>query len=192
MGKHDEYAAFVEHPRYGRGPRRTWLDPTDEDDVPGGSRYIKLHWHSGPDCRIPNTAIAATMSKQHASTMAVSHYFDVKRTCRDCARPFLFFAEEQKHWYEELGFGLEADCVRCVPCRKQAQGLAQARQRYEELFHVAEPDDAQLLEMAECSVRLIEAGVFAPRHHERVRSLLRRVSDEHAARKQALLAQLES
>ena len=26
--------------------------------------------------------------------------------------------------YEELGFSIEADCNRCVPCRKQQQGIA--------------------------------------------------------------------
>jgi hypothetical protein len=30
----------------------------------------------------------------------------------------LLFAEEQKYWYEELKFPLEANCLDCVPCRK--------------------------------------------------------------------------
>lgn len=190
--KDKEYEAFVEHPRYGQGPRPTGLNPSMEDWTKPSGPYIKLHWHSGPDCRIPNTAIVANGSKQNFTTMPVSHYFDVKRTCHDCSRPFLFFAEEQKYWYEELGFPLDADCVRCVPCRKQEQGIAQKRQRYEELFHAPSLTEEESLEMAECCMSLIEASVFSPRQHERVRMLLNRVPDlpHHEQRRQELLARL--
>jgi hypothetical protein len=41
--------------------------------------------------------------------------------------------------------------MRCVGCRKREQGIAQKRQRYEDLFHVLNPDDEELLEMAERS-----------------------------------------
>jgi hypothetical protein len=53
-----------------------------------------------------STAVAADVSRQIFTTMPVTHYFDVKRVCRGCQRPFLFFADEQKHWYEELGFSI--------------------------------------------------------------------------------------
>jgi hypothetical protein len=194
MGDDDEYEAFVAHPRYGRGPRVTGLNPTRPEHTKPGMPLVKLHWHSGPDCRIPNTAIVADVSKQNFTTMPVTHYFDAKRTCQGCSRPFLFFAEEQRHWYEELGFPLDANCVRCVPCRKQEQGIAQKRQRYEELFHVPNPTDEELLEMAECCLSLIEASVFSPRQHERVRMLLHRVPDRprHAKRRQKLLGRVRN
>ena len=97
----------------------------------------------------------------------------------DCDRPFIFFAAEQKYWYEELGFPLESDCVRCVVCRKKQQGLELKRQRYEELFHVPERTPEQNLEMAECALSLVEAGVFAKqRQLERVRATLKRVSSD--------------
>ena len=105
---------YVEHPLYGRVPRVTGLNPKEDF---GGNVF--LHWHSPEDVRIPNTAVQADTSKQPTATVAVTHYFDSKRTCRDCQRPFLFFAEEQKYWYEELGFRLDADCIRCVECRKK-------------------------------------------------------------------------
>src|SRR5690554_738010 len=101
------YDSYVEHPRYGRKPRITGLNPVND------YRRVFLHWHSGDDCRIPNTAVEADLSRQSPAAVPVTHYFDVKRACRDCGRPFIFYALEQKHWYEELGFCLEADCVRC-------------------------------------------------------------------------------
>lgn len=45
-------------------------------------------------------------------------YVDADRTCRDCGAPFVFSAREQKHWYETLGFRLDATAVRCLPCRR--------------------------------------------------------------------------
>jgi hypothetical protein len=189
VARKNEYYEYVPHPLYGQGPRRTGLNP-ETNYEPGA--LVKLHWHSPPERRVPNTAIEADVSKQIFTTLPVTHYFDSKRTCNGCRRPFLFFAEEQRHWYEELGFSIEVDCVRCVPCRKKDQGIAHQRRRYEELFHVAKPTDEELLEMAECCLGLIEASLFSPRQHERVRALLRRVSDRpsHAKHKEKLLARV--
>ncbi len=169
----DEYATFVDHPRFGRRPHITGLNPHATYD---GGTFI--HWHSPKGCRIPNTAILASVSRQTAATVPVTHYFDVKRKCRDCGRPFIFFAREQKHWYEELGFGLDSNCVRCVPCRKQQQGLARQRERYEELFHVPSRTTEENLEMADCCLSLIEARLFHGRQTERVRMLLNRIPAE--------------
>jgi hypothetical protein len=44
---------FVDHPRYGRFPEITGLNP--EGNFANG---IHLHWHSPLGIRIPNTAIA--------------------------------------------------------------------------------------------------------------------------------------
>ena len=169
----DEYATYIEHPRYGRRPRITGLNPE--------TRYgsdVFIHWHSSKECRIPNTAIPADLTQQTPATVPVTHYYDVKRHCIDCGKPFLFFAEEQKHWYEELGFGLESDCVRCVVCRKRQQGLARNRERYEELFHVSDRTTDENLEMAACCLSLIEGTVFHERQTARVRMLLNRISTE--------------
>ena len=116
------------------------------------------------------------------ATVPVTHYFDAKRECADCGKPFIFFAAEQKYWYEELGFPLESDCVRCVVCRKKQQGLELNRQRYEELFHVQERTSAQNLEMAEYALSLVEAGVFGKRQLERVRATLKKVPSDPKVR----------
>jgi hypothetical protein len=161
------YADYAEHPRFGKYPRVTGLNP--ESDFTTGKPF--LHWNAAE--RIPNTAVEADLSRQSRATVPVTHYYDVKRKCRDCGRPFIFFAEEQKHWYEELGLPLEADCVRCVPCRKRQHGIAAKRERYEELFHRVERTADENLEMAECCVSLIEEGVFNARQAQHVRRLLK-------------------
>lgn len=121
---------------------------------------------------IPGTAVLADLTRQAPATLAWTHYWDEARTCLDCSCRFLFFAAEQKYWYEELGFGLDADCVRCVACRKREHGLGKARQRYEELFHREHRAEAESVEMAECCLALIEASLFSKRQTERVRVLL--------------------
>lgn len=173
LDANDPYADFVPHPRYGQRPRFTGLDP-EPDDL----GRVFFHWHSPVETRVPNTAIPADLSRQSRATVAVTHYFDAKRRCRDCQRPFLFFAEEQRYWYEELGFALESDCVRCTVCRRRQRGLEQKRERYAELLHVPDRTIEQSLELADCCLALVEAGVFRERPLERVRSILKRIPRE--------------
>ena len=164
-----DYRKFVEHPRYGQGPQITGLNP----EIDHAAGRVFLHWHSPREVRVPGTAIAADLSRQARATIAVTHYFDAKRRCADCGRPFLFFAAEQKYWYEDLGFPLDSDCVRCVPCRKKQQGLELHRQRYEELFHIRERTSEQNRDLAVSALSLIEGGVFGLRSLERVRAALK-------------------
>lgn len=190
-----DYAQHVEHPRYGRAPRFTGLDPDPN------SPAVRLHWNTGyftegqlrvlertlgwcptlPDDgtrMVRGTAVAANVSRQTPATVAVTHYYDLDKVCRECGRRFIFFAEEQKHWYEELAFPLEAQAVRCPPCRKRLQVLARTRRRYEALSHGSSRTIEETLEMARCSLTLMEQGLFHPRQTEHVRRLLNRVPEE--------------
>jgi hypothetical protein len=163
-----EYTSFVEHPRYGKRPRFTGLDVVDSLD---GSVYC--HWHSPPGVRVPGTAIAADASRQAEATLHVTHYFDAKRVCRKCERPFLFFAEEQKYWYEDLRFPLEADCLHCPPCRKDEQRLRAARQKYDAFLDKTERSPMDTLELVECGLLLVESGVFSAKLVPKLRGLLK-------------------
>ncbi len=203
--KTNKYADFADHPRYGRRPNFTGLDP---DPMRGD---VQLHWNTTTQHeivlqyevvlgkkwphgdfsaysrgkRIPKTAIVADTTRQVHATVPVTHYFDLERTCCDCNRPFIFFAEEQQHWYEELGFGLESDCVRCVECRKRQQGIARQREVYESLFHVENRTEEQALEMADACLSLVESGTFTFRQIERVRMLLNSIPEEADVRQRS-------
>ncbi|HVJ82481.1 MAG TPA: zinc-ribbon domain containing protein, partial [Planctomycetia bacterium] len=180
----EDYSDFVEHPRYGRSPRFTDLD---------ADRSQSLH-HSGPT--IPGTAVAADPALQSWSPVSIPFYFDMECVCRDCGRKFLFFAEEQKHWYETLGFSLWSLCERCVPCRKKCQGVEAKKRRYAELLHIESPSAEQSLELAECCLALMEAGIFSPRHGDRVRMALNRVTaaagEATGAKREALRERLKA
>lgn len=144
--------------------------------------------------RIPGTAVVADLARQTAATVPVTHYFDLDRICRDCRQPFIFFAEEQKYWYEQLRFGLDSDCVRCVPCRKVHQVVARRRKRYEELFHVPVRSINEDIEMADCCLSLIESSVFTLKKLQLVRALINRIrcdnSDATKASRKDLLARV--
>jgi hypothetical protein len=205
----DKYDDYVDHPRFGRRPKITGLNP---DPLSPG---VHLHWNALTQAefeewtgrkwpaydlstrkivRIPHTAIAADLTRQTPATVAVTHYFDLERECVECAAPFIFFAAEQKYWYEELGFGLESDCVRCVPCRKTQQGIVRTQHRYEELFHKYDRTAGESMEMAECCLSLIEASMFGPRQTQQVRMLLNRIpagtASEVLIRRERLLSRL--
>jgi hypothetical protein len=126
---------------------------------------------------VPGTAVLADVALQTPATVAVTHYYDIDKVCRDCRRRFIFFAEEQKHWYEELGFPLEADAVRCPPCRKRMQHIGRARRRYEQLSRIASHSLEETLEMAGGCLTLIEEAIFHQRQTERVRMLLKRIPE---------------
>ena len=113
-----DYSDYVDHPRFGRGPRITGLNPDALDTnvhlhwnattvAEIASRYEALmgkKWPHGDLAayardikRIPNTAVVADLGRQKITAVGVTHYFDLDRVCRDCRRRFIFFAEEQKH-----------------------------------------------------------------------------------------------
>lgn len=181
---------FVPHPRYGDKPRHTGLDVQNlydgvyircwtEKEL---ARWASTHSYTWIDpatvgCLIPGTAITADPTKQHGSCMLNTHYYDIKRKCRDCGRMFIFFADEQRYWYEELRFPVDADCVRCHPCRHRQQALDVTRRSYETLLHVESTSLEVLLELTLARLDLVEARLFHPRQLDHVRRFLRQHPD---------------
>lgn len=164
-----KYINYVEHPRYGKFPQYTGLDPD--------CRISRLHGGN----IIPKTAIEADVSKQVDATVPISYYFDMDQVCRKCSRPFIFFAEEQKYWYEELGFYLWSVAVCCPSCRKELRVIRRLQKKYEQLIHVANPSVDELFEMANVCLTLVEEGVFHARQTEHVRAIINRIpAEQHA------------
>ncbi len=182
-----EFDSYSDHPRFGKYPHFTGQNP--HNDFAGG---IHLHWHSTPESRIPNTAIAADIARQHPSMYPVTHYYDEKRICTVCDKSFIFFAQEQKYWYEDLKFPLEVACTRCVYCRKKTQWIARNKARYDELFHKNDKSADEALEMASCCLSLIEEGYFTKKQEKQVRTLIKSVNMQHTQRYAELLKRLDA
>jgi hypothetical protein len=192
-----DYDTYAEHPRFGKAPRVTGLHPIEDQDG------VRLHWINGPfygdstvpeflrhlprwywddgTRTVPNTAVVADTARQPTATLPVTHYFDLDKLCRDCGRRFVFFALEQKHWYEELELRLEVRAVRCFACRGAARRSKQRHRRYEALLRLPARSADEALEAAECYVDLVEAGVFGQKRLDRVRRHLNTVPAERRA-----------
>ena len=189
-----DFADYVEHPRFGRSPRFTGVAKAPnaayvylfqagrlltERETQRLALFTRRIWIAGNHLHlVPGTAIVANPLRQKKATIPATHYFDLDKVCRSCRKRFLFFAEEQKHWHEELGFPLDADAVNCPVCRKRLQQISRIRNRYEEMFHLQHRSFEQNLELATCRMTLIEQGIFPRRHATEVKRFLNLVSAE--------------
>lgn len=162
-----EFDNYVEHPRFGRGPRYTDVSAERPDDP----NAYTASWRSTRETRVLGTAVAADLSQQTLATLPVLFYFDERRTCADCSRRFLFFAEEQKYWFEELGFNLNADCIRCWPCRHVRQNIEAAQARYEELARLDFPSCQEQVELLDVGLKLCEQDIFGRKVLQRFRTI---------------------
>lgn len=100
------------HPVYGEVP----IVPG-----PGATGGTGRLWVYDPDFRpdLPAGAVRGDPRRQlFCCDVPRYYYVDLERTCHDCRTPFVFSAREQKHWYETLGFRLDASATRCLPCRR--------------------------------------------------------------------------
>lgn len=114
---------MADHPRFGRNPRVTGFVPHEkmEGHLPG--------WKYDGENALLNTGIKADVQLQHGSAIPIYVYYDVVKSCKSCSTSFLFFAEEQRHWYEHLGLSNDLDCTECVPCRRKQKSGPEALQR---------------------------------------------------------------
>lgn len=127
------------------------------------------YWGYHRETFFPESAIPANLQKQVPATMPRRYYVDILRNCRGCGRPFLFFAREQQYWYEELGFFIDADCVRCPACRKSNRQLKDAFRRYSELVGRSDLSDSELETLASDTITIVEGGLL--RDEQRIRTI---------------------
>ena len=140
------YRNFAENPRFGREPRWTsWTPP----------KNMKPFGYFESRC-IPGTAVP--VGPVYARDWLPVYYLDVVMQCRDCHRDFIFFAEEQKHWRELLGFNDSAHAVRCAECRYDQRQKESARHRYLELCEKPQRSTEEDLEWLEEYCTLYQAG----------------------------------
>ncbi len=172
-------ADLVPHPRFGATVSQSGHRVSHEE-------IVKSSWRHGGFLAtvFPESAMRADISRQKDSVIPLQYYVDRLVTCRECARPFLFFAREQQHWYEELGFTLDADCVRCPECRKARHRIRRRFQRFSDLIGKDDRSDAELSTLVEDAVFLSRAGIL--RDEQKLRRLknlaLARIPEEPATR----------
>lgn len=117
----------------------------------------------------PESAIRAEITRQNFTVLPRGYYVDILKRCRTCHRPFIFFAREQQHWYEVLGFYIDADCVHCPECQRSNQELRRRFRRFSDSIRRTDIIDIELESLVEDAVFLWKAEVL--KDEQRLRQL---------------------
>lgn len=143
--------SYVPHPRFGDQPIASAHNFSE--------KQIKdAHWRYAGVSFFRETAIPADISKQKYATYPRSLYVDIERECESCGSWFLFFALEQKYWFEELGFWVDADCTRCIDCRKDQQAIRSMQVKYQQLVSLRDRTAEQTQALAAIAKELLQLG----------------------------------
>lgn len=142
---------YVNHPRYGR-------EPVPSNENISVDAIVCAHWRYSSLNYFPETAIAADISKQNYLVYPRSVYVDIEEVCVVCKRPFIFFAKEQRHWFENLGFWIGAHCTRCIECRKKDHEIRGMQKRYQELVSLQSRSSAENTELKTIARELYQLG----------------------------------
>lgn len=144
-------ADLVPHPRYGAAPRRSGLSLPDD--------LVRACWGGWHGRRFfPATALHATATAGYWRTHG--YYVDVLKTCGTCRRPFVFFAREQRFWYETLRAHRHAEPRDCVPCRAAARARQARLRRWEHARHASRLSVREMLALVDDAAALCEDGVL--------------------------------
>lgn len=166
----------VPHPRYGSTVVSSGCNVAPEE-------IRASFYHYSGETIFPESALEADTTRQNFTVVPRRYYVDILKHCRTCRRPFIFFAREQRHWYEVLRFFIDADCVHCPECRRSSQELRRRFRRYSESVARADLNDSCLVQLAEDALFLWKAGVL--RDEQRLRTLrnltMRRIPGAGAA-----------
>jgi len=168
----------VSHPRFGTKPidSGSKVDRRTLQDTYYGYRGERIY---------PESAILADATRQNHSVFPRKYYVDIQKTCRDCKRPFIFFALEQKYWYETLGFYVDSDCVRCPECRKNDQHAKRHREVLSKYMNAPPTKSRALIALLEAGVYLWKSGELKNTHSLRkLRNLAHAEAKTHPVREE--------
>jgi len=142
---------YVTHPRYGNVPMHQQRIYSDDDikNSYWGYKFVTFFRES---------AILADISKQNYTTFPRGLYVDIEMRCVECNREFIFYALEQKYWYEILGFYIDTDCTKCIDCRNNEKKIKEKKSKYEVLITKKGRTLLEIKELKEISFELFEIG----------------------------------
>lgn len=116
-------------------------------------------WQMRGSTIVPGTAILPMEANQQYALFPRRIYADLLKHCHACARPFLFYANEQRFWYETLRIPVDADCAMCPACRKHAHRVRGALFRYGKALHAPRLDAKDMKVFVDDALFLLEHGV---------------------------------
>ena len=108
----------------------------------------------------PQSVLAGDATKQNYSLYPRAYYVDTLKECGTCGRPFIFFAKEQRFWFETLRFYVDANCALCPVCRRNSQDLRRRLRRYSDLFTKKTLTQKDLISLVDDGGVLLASGVL--------------------------------
>lgn len=151
--RHLPSKSFVKHPRYGSHPHVSGVKVPELE--------IRASFWSLQDGEIyPDSVLLANTEQQNYSVFPRQYYVDIRRVCRACDRPFIFFAKEQRYWFETLKFFVDADCVQCPDCRSELRAVQRRIQNYSNAMAKKTLNDKELDGLVKDAVFLFERGAL--------------------------------
>lgn len=101
-------------------------------------------------------------------------YFKTTHSCADCGGTFVFSKDEQRHWYERLGFWVQSRPKQSTGCRAARRRRAKLNQRLQRAIENLDSADAgQLAEIASLLLQMdseLRAIVYLHRAKNRART----------------------
>jgi hypothetical protein len=88
------------------------------------------------------SAVRADSARQEYATTPRFWYIDSRFRCEECRRLFVWSASEQRVWFEEYGFFVDAFPKHCPECRARRRNAVELRQEYDRLVAAARPRSA--------------------------------------------------
>src|SRR5688572_28793503 len=90
------------------------------------------------------SAVRADVERQNCSICPRYWYIDATFQCARCESEFTFSAGEQRTWYEEYGFWVDALPKHCLACRRDLPNLKELRREYDrDVAGAIESDDLE-------------------------------------------------
>lgn len=145
---------FVNHPHHGASPHN-WGKTVPEAEI------RQSFWRLRDAAIFPESALIARSADQNCGISPRPYYVDIVRTCRSCARKFIFFAVEQQYWFETRGFNVNSDCVDCPECRRQKRLIKRRLDRYSRLMKQAARTEDEMRNAVDDASFLFERGVLS-------------------------------
>ncbi len=147
---------LVPHPR----ARQMAMRPHGQQAQLSEAEIHAQVWQLHRGTIVPGTALMANTALQCYCCYPRKLYADILKQCRTCARPFLFYANEQRFWFETLRLPVDVDCVHCPACRKHAHRVKAARARYATALHAPRLDAKDMKAFVDDALFLFDVGAL--------------------------------
>jgi hypothetical protein len=114
-----------------------------------GSGGQRVQW-ACRHCLDSGRAILADPAKQlYCDWPPYLAYFDTTHECADCHDDFVFSKEEQRFWYEELGFWVQSRPKQCSNCRRKRRMHSRANAQLQNARGTRQQRSRRLSEVAQ-------------------------------------------